>query len=661
MKQYSLTEIKKFGFLRVAGAIPELRVADIDFNLKQYLSIIELAKKTQIDFLIFPDLSLTGITCEDLFLQDILLEKSAASIKILQKALEQTELTLLFTIPQKIHHQLCKVLYILSGDDQQNFILPVLPNSSLKYFYQFGQNTLSNLEFKEELNEKSTFYFKQKSGRKSFHFAIYQSLEDFQINSTQKSIPCELNIILSEKPEISPHNFYLEKHISTLADLSQSCFLYMSPPFGESTTDYVYAGRSYIFEKETILAKSTLFESDLMIADIDLEILNQNNYFNADQYHASSIVVEPPLHSEQIEQQNNNNSNYDFEFYREFLQSPFLPDDINLRPAFFESVLNLAAHALAKRLQHINDSRVILGLSGGSDSTLAILIAIRAEKILGKNNRQILCVSMPGFGTTKRTYDNTKNLANICGANYLEIKIHDAIAQHFLDIEQDPENQDITYENAQARERTQILMDLANQRGGIVLGTGDLSESALGFATYGGDHLSMYHINAGIPKTLLRHLIKYEAERYQKKTEHLAKEFSETLFDILNTPVSPELLPPKDGEIAQETEHIVGPYELHDFFLYYFIKHQFKPRKILFMAEQAFADKYDQAIILHWLTLFIKRFFNNQFKRSAMPDGPSILDISLSPRKGLFMPSDAVSKIWLDDLENLENLEKIES
>ena len=661
MKNYKLSEIKEFGFFRVAGAISMLRVADIEYNLKQYLSIIELASDAEIDFLIFPDLSLTGITLEDLFLQDILLEKALESVDILQKSLENTSLKILFTIPQKVNHKLCKIVYILSSQEKRSFILPVLSDSALNHFYQFNDNTLN--EYENVLDKKSTFYFSRKPEQKSFHFAIYQSLSDFQINYAQKVAPCELNIILSEKPEIATID--VKNKISALADLSKSCIIYLSPPFGESTTDFVFSGRSYIFEKSKLLAKSSLFESDLLIADIDLEILQQDKYFNSEKYHSPSIQIQAnnfPKQAKATISQNRTSKNikhkkiYNFELYREFSKNPFLPDDEQEHNSFFESVLNLAAYGLVKRLKHLNDSKIVLGLSGGSDSTLALLIALRTVKILGQKNKQILCVNMPGFGTTKRTFDNTIYLAKTCGASYLEIKIHDAINQHFKDIKQDPKKHDITYENAQARERTQILMDLANQRGGIVLGTGDLSESALGFVTYGGDHLSMYHINAGIPKTLLRHLIRYEAVRYQKMSDHSAKEFSKTLFDILDTPVSPELLPPKAGEIAQKTEHIVGPYELHDYFLYYFLKYNFKPRKILFMAEQAFRDKYDQKTILHWLKLFIRRFFNNQFKRSAMPDGPSVLDITLSPRKGLSMPSDAISKVWLDDLDDLERI-----
>ncbi|MDI9490924.1 MAG: NAD(+) synthase [Clostridiaceae bacterium] len=672
MKIDNLPNLKELGYLRVAGATPEIKVAAVDFNLKQHLQLIRLAEQEQIELLVFPDFSLTGASCQDLFKQDILIEKTKAALDQIKSLLKKTNLNLILTIPEKINGRLVKVLYFLSRYQHAKYLLPAEPSSALsKYFATGTELSGINLNNLPILNPDSILLIDDTHTKTKFSLAVYQGLTDLYKNHSYKSFSPNINVVLTSSPELIENQAETEKNLSSFTQLWQTGVIYLSPVYGESTTDYVYSGRSYIFEQGARLAATTLYEPDLMIADLDLQIIkntDQSNYIrsrsNNDSFEKakSNSVIEIKLRSPHNPAENSlrygstADPQKDQELYRQFPENPFLPLDVTQHQAYFDAVLDMAAQGLRKRLEHINNPQVILGLSGGLDSTLALLIAVRTQKFLNKNNKNILCVSMPGFGTTKRTYNNTRDLAEACATNYLEISISDAVLQHFKDINHDPDLHDVTYENAQARERTQILMDLANQRGGIVLGTGDLSESALGFVTYGGDHLSMYHLNAGIPKTLIRHLIEFEAKNYMAnnlRTES-QKDLAKILFDILATPVSPELLPPDQGKIAQQTEHIIGPYELHDLFLYYFVRYNFAPRKILFIAEQTFGTKYDRITIIKWLKLFYKRFFANQFKRSAAPDGPIISKITLSPRQGFSMPSDAVVRLWIEDLESLE-------
>ncbi|HHU53999.1 MAG TPA: NAD(+) synthase [Clostridiaceae bacterium] len=688
---------KKLGYFRVAGATPEIKVADVDFNLTEHLQLIRLAEQEQIDLLVFPDFSLTGVTCQDLFKQGILLEKAKSALGKIKEVLaqsNQSNLNILMTIPEKLNGKLVKVLYFLNRNTAIKIMVPAGKSSALSKYFASGDELITEptgeyLMMKSE----SVFFLKSKISGINFSLGIYQSIEDLYKNHSNKAFIPNINVVMSSSPELIENQTGTEKYLRAFAQLSQSGLVYLSPGYGESTTDHIYAGRGYIFEQDCLLAATKLYESDLMIGDLDLQIITNSNYstdrnvtysknhpINSNHVKSSARFNHDPIICLDLDyitkptglspaanksfKPNKNTMHYGLtsepdrnaDLYRKFSENPFLPEDSKLHKAYFDSVLNMAAQGLRKRLEHINNPQVILGLSGGLDSTLALLIAVRTQKFLKKSNQNILCVSMPGFGTTGRTYNNAKNLADACNTSYLEISITAAAEQHFKDINHDPNLHDVTYENAQARERTQILMDLANQRGGIVLGTGDLSESALGFVTYSGDHMSMYHINAGIPKTLVRHLIEYEAKNYmaenfRSKQEQQSENLAKILFDILATPVSPELLPPEQGKIAQQTEHLIGPYELHDLFLYYFIRYQFAPRKILFIAGQTFGNKYDRATIIKWLKLFYKRFFANQFKRSASPDGPIISQIALSPRQGFVMPSDAVVKLWIEDLE----------
>ena len=698
----TIINAKKLGYFRVAGATPEIKVADVDFNLQEHLQLIKLAEQEQIDLLIFPDFSLTGVTCQDLFKQNILLEKTKLALEKLKTALAESNLNIILTIPEKINGKLVKVLHFLNRNTIIKIMMPVEKSACLSKYFASPDELITDPSGEFYLMKPETsFFLKNNISGINFCLGVYQSIIDLYKNYSNKALIPNINVVMSSYPELIENRTGTEKNLSAFAQLAQTGIVYLSPGYGESTTDYIYSGRGYIFEQDCLLAATTLYEPDLMIGDLDLQILtnsdfstsrrsnlrsNDGNKTPTDFTNAKSstcLTVDPiislelnqitkplrPLKSNQITGPNKNTLRSESiadqaknnELYRKFSENPFLPEDSKEHKAYFDSILNMAAQGLRKRLEHINNPRVILGLSGGLDSTLALLIAVRTQRILKKSNQNILCVSMPGFGTTDRTYNNTKKLADACNTSYIEIPITAAVKQHFKDINHDPNLHDVTYENAQARERTQILMDLANQRGGIVLGTGDLSESALGFVTYAGDHMSMYHINGGIPKTLIRHLIEYEAknfmaENFHSKQEPPAKQgenLAKILFDILATPVSPELLPPEQGKIAQQTEYLIGPYELHDLFLYHFMRYQFAPRKILFITEQTFGNKYDRPTIIKWLKLFYKRFFANQFKRSAAPDGPIISQIALSPRQSFAMPSDAVVKLWIEDLEGL--------
>ena len=690
---------KKLGYFRVAGATPEIKVADVDFNLKEHLQLIRLAEQEQIDLLVFPDLSLTGVTCQDLFRQNILLEKTKSALGKIKVALvesNESNLNIIITIPEKLNGKLVKVLHFLNRNTTIKILVPVEKSASLSKYFAAQDELITEPTGEYFLmKSESVLFLKNNISDINFSLGIYQSIADLYKNYSNKAFAPNINVVMSSAPELIENQTGTEKYLRAFAQLSQTGLIYLSPGHGESTTDYIYSGRGYIFEQDSLLAATTLYEPDLIIGDIDLQIVANSDFLTSRTVNhcdktptnltytksPTCLTADPiiclelnattkpvrPLTSNQNSKPGKNDLRYgstaklekNTELYRKFSENPFLPEDSKLHKAYFDSILNMAAQGLRKRLEHINNPQVILGLSGGLDSTLALLIAVRTQKILKKSNQNILCVSMPGFGTTDRTYNNTKDLADVCNTSYLEIPINTAVEQHFKDINHDPNLHDITFENAQARERTQILMDLANKRGGIVLGTGDLSESALGFVTYAGDHMSMYHINGGIPKTLIRHLIEYEAKKFMAENIHLKQEqqtkqgknFAKILFDILATPVSPELLPPEQGKIAQQTEYLIGPYELHDLFLYYFMRYQFAPRKILFITEQTFGNKYDRATIIKWLKLFYKRFFANQFKRSAAPDGPIISQIALSPRQGFIMPSDAVVKLWIEDLE----------
>lgn len=667
MTPYTMSQIKQFGFLRVAAATLNIDLADISYNLDQHKSMLKLANQEQIDLLVFPDFSLTGLTLGDLFKQKILLDQVQAALKEIRLALLESNLTLILSLPQMVENRLSKLVYLISREACQAYIQPVRASSPLaRNFdpYDRGQKNFAGIPI---LRGDSSFLLRNRQTQKSFRLSLSDSLSTTLEDLGKKRQPSDLVLVMSQSPELVDQSLFVEDQLASLTRLRQNAALYIQASTGESTTDFVSSGRAFIFEAGRLLAKTKLYEPDLMIADLDMEGIGACQLAGSpdkatacpdlqgesgkDRDPAWEFLYQPNYKRPRANLSLNAGEDYP-EIYRTWVKKPFLPEKEGQVKDYLESVMQLTAQGLAKRLRILNGPRLILGLSGGLDSSLALLTAVRAQKIIQQKNSRIICVSMPGLGTSKRTRSNAKDLADAFATEFLEIDISPSVNQHFKDIGQDPDQHDVTYENAQARERTQILMDLANQRGGLVLGTGDLSEAALGFTTYGGDHLSMYNVNCSIPKTLVRDLIAYEAKRYLRLDLHKGQEsmVAKLLLDILETPVSPELLPTDQGQIQQKTEDIIGPYDLHDFFIYHFVKYRFRPRKILFLAEQTFAGQYDRATILHWLRLFIKRFFNNQFKRSAMPDGPAISSLSFSPRGSWQMPSDAQAKVWLEDL-----------
>ena len=440
---------------------------------------------------------------------------------------------------------------------------------------------------------------------------------------------------LSASDEVTGKAQYRRTLVAGQAARLQCGYIYASAGEGESTQDVVYAGHNMIAENGTILAEAEPFSDGLIITELDIARLNEErrrkNTFPAktDEYEEMYFTLEQE----------------ETKLTRRIDPAPFVPADSQMRKKRCDEILNIQAYGLKKRLEHTHSKRAVIGISGGLDSTLALLVTVRAFDLLGLDRAGIAAVTMPGFGTTDRTYDNAVSLIKCLGADFHEISITDAVKQHFSDIGQDPEAHDITYENSQARERTQILMDLANRLGGLVIGTGDMSELALGWATYNGDHMSMYGVNASVPKTLVRHLVRYFADTCGDET------LKRVLLDVLDTPVSPELLPPKEGQISQKTEDLVGPYELHDFFLYQILRFGSSPGKVLRLAEIAFAGTYETDVIKKWLVTFYRRFFAQHFKRSCLPDGPKVGSVAVSPRGDLRMPSDAVAALWLDELK----------
>ena len=665
MTPYTMSQIKQFGFLRLAAATINIDLADVNQNLAQHKSMLKLASQEQIDLLVFPDFSLTGLSLGDLFKQKVLLDQVQSALKEIRLALLESNLTVILSLPQILENRLSKLVYLISRDSCQAYIQPISKNSPLfRNFYPYdkGGKSFAGIPI---LGPDKSLLLRNRQNQESFNLSIADSLNTALENLGQKKEASDLLLIMSQSPELVDQSLLVEDQLASLTQLRQNAALYIQASTGESTTDFVSSGRAYIFEAGRLLAKTKLYEPDLMIADLDLELVTLSRQakdsrqspvspdlnLDSDQKQSWEFLYQPNYKHPRANLTLNSGEDYP-EIYRNWVRKPFLPEKADRVNDYLESVMQLTAQGLAKRLRCLNKPRLILGLSGGLDSSLALLTAVRTQKILQQKNSDIVCVSMPGLGTSKRTKSNAQDLANAFETEFLEIDISPSVHQHFLDIGQDPDRHDVTYENAQARERTQILMDLANQKGGLVLGTGDFSEAALGFSTYGGDHLSMYNVNCSIPKTLVRDLINYEAKRYLRLdlNKGYNSEIAKLLLDILETPVSPELLPSEKGQIQQKTEDIIGPYILHDFFIYHFIKYRFHPRKILFLAEQTFAGEYDRATILHWLRLFLKRFFNNQFKRSAMPDGPAISSLSFSPRGSWQMPSDVQAKLWLEDL-----------
>ncbi len=629
------------GFIRVAAAVPEVRVSDIEANTREIIALMQEAEERDVAITLFPELSLTAYTCGDLFFQDTL---HCALDKMLRMLLAETRsLQTLAIVGAPLWHQ--GRLYNCAVVLQRGKILGVVPKSFLANHKEFYEKRWfhSGMDLTNETihlcGDDVPFGVDLIFGKKiRFGIEICEDLWSVVPPSSLQAINGAVILCnLSASNELVSKAVYRRELVTHQSARTVSAYLYASAGVHESTSDLIYSGDAMIAENGTLLARSERYqrEKSLITADIDTQKLTyyrlvETSYADT---RTTPFRIVPTFPFKQITQ-----------VKRKFDPHPFVPKNEAMQREICEDIFMMQASGLAKRLEFIGDTKPVIGISGGLDSTLALLVAVRAMRLLQRDVSEIVAVTMPGFGTTSRTYNNALKLCELLGVTLREIDIRPVVMQHFKDIGHDPDRHDVVYENAQARERTQILFDLANEVKGIVIGTGDLSEIALGFATYGGDHLSMYGVNASIPKTLVRYIIDHVA------TDE-GGEVAEVLEDIIETPVSPELLPEEEDQIVQKTEEIVGPYELHDFFLYHFIKYGAMPSKILMIAQIAFEGKYDKETIKKWLILFLKRFFANQFKRNAMPDSVKVGSIALSPRGDWRMPSDAEVAHWIKELE----------
>ncbi len=634
------------GFVKAAAGTPKIRVADCEYNAGQIIALMEEAAAQGVKVLALPELCVTGYTCGDLFLQPTLLDGAE---RALARILEETRgLDMLTALGLPVRCQ--NKLYNCAAIIQKGAILALSPKTHIPNYGEFYEarwfaspsETLNGCEFElAGLPVRMATHPLVECGTVPGLVIGVEICEDLwapappSVRLAAEGATLILN--LSASDEVAGKADYRRQLVTSQSGRLVCGYIYADAGEGESSTDLVFTGHNMIAENGTLLAEGR-FSTGLTISEIDVQRLTYERQ-------RMNTYASPP------------GDGYTFSDYCKFEReettltrpvspTPFIPADTGAREQRCEEILTITALGLKKRLEHTNAACAVVGLSGGLDSTLAILIAAKAFDLLGRDRQGILAVTMPCFGTTRRTRSNAELLARELGAQFMEVNIGAAVERHFADIGQSMDDHSVTFENAQARERTQVLMDLANQRGGLVIGTGDLSELALGWATYNGDHMSMYAVNASIPKTLVRHLVAWEAQRR-------GGPIGEVLRDILDTPVSPELLPPKDGEIAQKTEDLVGPYELHDFFLHYAVRWGFPPRKVLRLAACAFGGRYDREALLKWLKNFYRRFFSQQFKRSCLPDGPKVGSVGLSPRGDWRMPSDASAKLWLDELEEL--------
>ena len=654
----------KHGLIKVAAAIPAVKVADTKFNLVETEKQIAIAEGKGVEIIVFPELSLTGYTCQDLFQQQLLLDDAEQAVLSLLDFTRQLDIIAIVGAPVAVGPLLLNCALVI----QQGKLLGIVSKTFLPNYSEFY--------------EKRWFASSQDLRPQRIHFAGHRILvtPEMQIFRTSQGAKFAIEICedvwaptppsnhlalagaeiifnLSTSDELIGKHAYLKSLIAQQSARTISGYVYSSSGFGESTQDVVYGGNALIFENGSLIEQSERFQLDpqLIISEIDVERLRgerrtNSTFVNAQRPVAAGLAGITGQIGElgiRVDCLLPLNLMREFTLTRHFDQHPFIPKTENMQDACDE-IFNIQVSGLAKRLVHTNCKTAIIGISGGLDSTLALLVVTKTFDKLGLDRKGIVGVTMPGFGTTDRTYKNAMTLMENLGVTIREIDITASVLQHFKDIGHDASVHDATYENAQARERTQILMDLSNQLGGLVIGTGDLSELALGWCTYNGDHMSMYAVNASVPKTLIQYLVSYAAETAEDETVR------QTLNDIVETPISPELKPADDkGDIAQKTEDLVGPYELHDFFLYYVLRCGFRPSKIYWMAQNAFRGVYADGVILHWMRLFFRRFFSQQFKRSCLPDGPKVGSVSLSPRGDWRMPSDAMSTNWLNELEEL--------
>ena len=639
----------KYGFVKVAAAVPAVRVADVDYNVQEIERLIALAESEHVELLCFPELTLTGYTCQDLFKEQLLLTKAEEGLLLLLDFTRQLDVICVVGLPVQAGGLLLNCAAVIQGGT----LLGVVPKEYLPNYNEFYEKRW--FASAQDLNDTEIYLagspvmlsatpkvFQTTSGVK-FGVEICEDVwAPIPPSNNLTMAGAEIILNCSASDELVGKHQYLRSLVAQQSARTMSGYVYASSGFGESTQDVVYTGNAMIFENGQVLAEGERFsfQPQMKTAQIDVERLRMERQCNSTFINAQRNARCQLIGCKAI-------GSHPFVLERAIDPHPFIPSKKEMAQDC-EEVLNIQVAGLAKRLLHTNCQTVVIGISGGLDSTLALLVCVRTFDKLGLDRKGIVGVTMPGFGTSDRTHDNAMALMQQLGISQMEISIAKAVKQHFADIGHNIEVHDATYENSQARERTQILMDLANKLNGMVVGTGDLSELALGWATYNGDHMSMYGVNGGIPKTLIQYLVRYIA--------HLPKFAAErdTLIDIVDTPISPELTPAdEEGNIQQKTEDLVGPYELHDFFLYYFLRYGFRPAKIFLMAQHAFKDTFDDETIKKWLTTFCRRFFSQQFKRSCLPDGPKVGSISLSPRGDWRMASDACSTLWLKECEEL--------
>lgn len=636
----------KDGYIKVSAATPTIRVADVEYNTAQIIELIKQAQKDRVKLLVLPELCITGYTCGDLFLQEPLLRRAAEGLLAIAEATEKDDCIVVAGLPVMQGYKLFNCAAVL----QNGQILGIVPKTYLPNYSEFYEAR----HFTSGTNAIASFI--EIGGREApFGTNLLfrcREIPEFVLGceiceDLWAPLPPSTGLAMagatvicnpSASVEVTAKDTYRRSLAANQSARLVCGYVYADCGIGESTTDVVYSGHNLIIENGAVLAEAKRFQNQTVTSELDLfrlqaERRRMSTYYRTEDKAYYSV----PFHM----------NPEDTELTRHYDRYPFIPDGKTEREKRCDEILMLQAMGLRKRLEHTGCQYAVIGISGGLDSTLAALVTARAFDMLKLPRKNIICVTMPCFGTTQRTRQNALRLTGGLGGTLKEITIQKAVEQHFADINHDPKKHDITYENCQARERTQVLMDMANEYNGMVIGTGDMSELALGWATYNGDHMSMYAVNCSVPKTLVRHLVRYYADTCRNK------DLKRVLLDVLDTPVSPELLPPVDGKISQKTEDLVGPYELHDFYLYYMIRFGFSPKKIFRLAVNTFEGIYDPATICKWLRTFYWRFFSQQFKRSCIPDGPKVGSVALSPRGDWRMPSDASVALWMNELEEI--------
>ncbi len=635
----------KHGFIKVAAVTPKIKIADPRSNALSICECLDRAQAAGAKVMVFPELCITGYSCGDLFFQDLLLEEAKKALFAIAEHTEGKGYLAFVGLPLEYDGK----LYNVAAAVGNGYIYGLVPKTSLPNYREFGEVRFFTPAMNDTVTvELSDAYSAPMGTRLLFGTEAMPGIkiaaelcEDLWVASSPSTqhakAGASLIVNLAANIEL-PGRSDLRLDLVRVHSMKNVCaYILSNPGESESTQDVVCTGQKIIAENGMILAVSKAFDEDMICSEVDitsiLEERRRMNTFTMEQEGYLYVDVDMEVNETSLT--------------RHIPQSPFIPEDETAREKCCEETLAIQSLGLKRRLAHTNSKTAVVGISGGLDSTLALLVTVKAFDLLGKNREDIIAITMPGFGTTDRTYDNAVSMIRSLGASFKEISIRDGVSVHFKDIGHDPKDHNVTYENAQARERTQILMDVANMHNGLVIGTGDLSELVLGWATYNGDHMSNYSVNGSIPKTMVRHLVKYYADTCGDEG------LKAVLYDVLDTPVSPELLPPDAGKIAQKTEDLVGPYELHDFFLFYVLRFGFAPEKIYRLACYAFAGEYEGETILKWMKTFYRRFFTQQFKRSCLPDGPKAGPVGVSPRGDLTMPSDAHANIWMAQLDEI--------